>query len=156
LRATFAYSHLDTKYQDVRDLLGNDITANFIPIQAPKNQANLAVDYRLVDTPVGTVEFNANYAWTDKVHKSTTAADALITTLPAVGILNASVSVSPSERLRVTAWVKNLADKAYITNVFNGNSQLNVVAGREASQQQVYWGEPRMYGLTLTYKFGKQ
>ena len=79
-----------------------------------------------------------------------------IETYPGYSIGNARVSFTKDEKLDLSLWVKNFADKAYIsTGITQPNSNPNAVqlGGLPDFEPNTVMGERRSYGLTVNYRF---
>jgi hypothetical protein len=87
------------------------------PLNAPDTKYGLSGSYDAVVSE-WPVSFNANYTWTSETLFSNLADAAKPSSVwmrPSYGIANASVTVrDPSDRYRVTLFVKNLGDKHYV------------------------------------------
>ena len=118
-------------------------------IQAPNYSANVAIDWRIVRTAAGDLrlQFDANYyakQYFDALNTERIAQ-------AAYGIANARVALDATERrgFSAGAWVKNLANRRYLAY---GLAQRNLADGSLGFDYALV-GEPRTYGLDLTYRF---
>jgi outer membrane receptor protein involved in Fe transport len=79
-----------------------------------------------------------------------------IETYPGYTLGNARVGFLKSDKLGIDLWVKNIADKVYIvTGITQPNSNPTPVmpGGSNDFIPNVFMGERRTYGLTVSYKF---
>ncbi len=110
-----------------------------------------------VPESVGNVSLFASYAWSDKQHTAPGALEKTVdtgavwepgVTLPSYGLLSATLNWNNflQSGLDLSLFGTNLTNKIYkISNSGTYGSQ---------NSQSVIYGEPRMYGLRLKYKFG--
>jgi iron complex outermembrane receptor protein len=152
LRLGFNYATLRHHYDKWVEN-GVDFTSQRMLI-VPKNDYVINVDYRFPNIGLpGKLDGNLNFAHRDR---TSTPLNLFVPnvetyeTTPAFGIWNARIALSqlkaaPSDegRVSVALWVKNLADKKYLTMVYSG-------VGVDSAG---YWGEPRSVGLDVVYKY---
>ena len=98
----------------------------------------------------GKLGFNVNYGWQDDSQSSTNTSGNL--QADSYGLLGGAISWSdlsinslPGD-LRLLLWGRNLLDKTYYAT---GNTALEPFGADEA----VIFGEPRTFGLTVTYQY---
>ncbi|MGN7930668.1 TonB-dependent receptor [Sphingopyxis sp. 22461] len=143
LRFSINYGYLDAQYDEIVDATGNDISANFRFSNAPKHSLGLDVNYDLPTTPVGTFSTNVNYTMqSDKYVSSSISGGKFI--VGDYGLLNARLTLADIpgvDGLRVALWGRNLTDKEYYVTQFN--------IGRPGA----LFGEPRTYGVDLSFEF---
>jgi iron complex outermembrane receptor protein len=134
---SFNYGHLDTKYD--RFVVGNiNYTGNPLA-SSPKKKASLTADV-FVPTAYGQVFGTISHAWIDTYN--TGAANDPNLQIPSYALTNLTAGIeSPDRRWKLTAWVKNARDTAYILT-----RSTQVVRAE-------YLGDPRTFGLTFGYKF---
>jgi iron complex outermembrane receptor protein len=106
-------------------------------IRAPKLTASANIDYRI---PVGggDIDISASPYWTSKINYSF---DERIQQ-PAYFTMDANISWSPDEHLRVSLWGKNLTNKVYAS--FRSVS---------STRDSIVYAPPRTVGGTLGYSF---
>lgn len=133
LTLSLSGSYIDAKYTDFIEESGLDSTGNRLQ-RTPSTQLSAGINYRL-----GMATFDARYSWQSKLYWAT---DNLVEE-PSYGLLDARVAIGPKNgKWSVAIWGKNLTDKLYRTNVIQ-------FSGDEVSQ----FGQPRTYGLDLTFRF---
>jgi len=143
LRLTANYSYLKPRYDEIRDVNGTDISANYRFTNAPAHTLALDLTYDLPPMPVGTLTANVNYtAQSDKYTNSTVSSGRYI--IADYGLLNARLTLAdiPGVKgVRLSLWGRNLTDKEYYLMQFN--------IGRPGA----IFGEPRTYGVDLNVEF---
>ncbi|MBK7249870.1 MAG: TonB-dependent receptor [Gammaproteobacteria bacterium] len=125
-----------------------------IPFQyVPEHMANLGARYTMVlGEEVGSLAFGAVYSWVDRAFHggAMTPNDDPLAWVGAYGTLNLSLDWSEvfGSRLDLRVWGTNVTDKLYRVMAAPGTRQASGFA------HSVY-GEPRMYGVSLRYRFGE-
>ena len=117
----------------------------------PRHQYSLSLGYELpFDASVGIVETSLTYSWVDDRYA---ASISLPETEPGAwlesyGLVNASISWREifESRFDLQLFGTNLTDEEY--RISNSN------VWNELAFQNSIWGEPRMYGLRATYRWG--
>ncbi len=151
LTFTFSYGYLDTKLGEsalTTDIGLTEGLSERMPY-APEQSVYGALDYtRPLD--IGTLAINVNYGWQDDVGTSVTDGGNFV--VDAYGLLGAAVSWSnvqlgelPGE-LRLLLWGRNLLNEEF---GLSGQTELEPLG---ADETQIF-GEPRSYGLTVTYQY---
>jgi len=117
----------------------------------PKHQFSLSANYELpLDASVGTVEAALTYAWVDDryVAPITVPWAEPGAWLDSFDLLNASIYWSEvfGTRFDVQLFGTNLTDEKY--RISNSN------VWNELGYRNTIWGEPRMYGVRLSYHWG--
>jgi iron complex outermembrane receptor protein len=134
------YAFQDSEFGDTNipgtafpDQSGQDL------IRAPENKFSINADfYRPL---AGGSELGANLSWRYTDDQRGELEPWAIQ--PAFDLFDARVSwTNAGGALEVAVWGKNLADEEYITHVYTIASSVVAV-----------FGDPRMYGATLTYRF---
>jgi len=139
-----------------RDDVQNDELGDYscIPFtDLPKQQYSLSVNYELpLDTSVGIVETTLTYSWVDEryVAPITTPEAEPGAWLDSLGLVNASISWREvfESRFDLQLFGTNLTDEEY--RISNSN------VWNELGYKNSIWGEPRMYGLRATYRWGDE
>lgn len=122
------------------------VTGQTLPF-SPKVTANLGMqyDFRFGDV---TVTPRLQYSYVAKqLSTPFKPSDYLyddITTVPSRNILDARLSVEPTDELRLEVFATNVLDKTYVASQVQDSS--TALGG-------IIYGAPRQYGLRATYKF---
>ena len=142
-----------------QDCFSDDITGGelgdyaCIPFtEIPEHQYSLSVNYELpLPASIGVVEAALTYAWVDDRYTApiTVPAAEPGAWLESFDLLNASIYWSGvfGSRFDVQLFGTNLTDEEY--RISNSN------VWNELGYRNSIWGEPRMYGLRLRYRFGE-
>ena len=143
----FGYAFLDGSYDNfVRELPSGEIqdfSGNPL-VRAPKNTLSTALNY-FEDYSFGTVNARVAYFWRDKWnHEEDANTINPRSTVPATGMLDASVTLGFQNGFDISLWGRNLTDERFQQGVINTTG----------SPQQIAPNEPRTYGIRLTKKFG--
>jgi len=144
--ATLNYAYLDADFDKVKDLAGNNVAWKFRFVQAPLHTYNINLHYDLPMSPIGLFSLLADYAWqSDKFNSPGNPGYATTS----YGLLNARLNLSEipvaAGQLRLGLWGRNLEDKEYYVDFFNG--------GGSPAVPSAVFGEPRSYGIDLTYEY---
>ena len=108
-------------------------------IRAPENKFNINADFNRPLADGSELGVNLSWRYTDD-QRGELEPWAI---QPAFDLFDARVSwTNAGGALEVAVWGKNLADEEYITHVYTIASSVVAV-----------FGDPRMYGATLTYRF---
>ncbi len=118
----------------------------------PKNQFSLSGAYELpLPASVGTVDAALTYVWVDDRFTSpiTVPSAEPGAWLESFNLLNASITWQSiyGSQFDLQLWGSNLTDKEY--RISNSN------VWNELGYKNAIWGEPRMYGARLTYRWGE-
>jgi iron complex outermembrane receptor protein len=124
-----------------------------IPFQnTPRNMFTLGAKYTApLGGDNGDVSLTANYAWTDRMYASasTTPKDDPLGWVKAYGVLNMSVEWANvmGKPFDLRFFMTNVTDKTYRVYAYVGQQQASGFVNS-------IYGEPRMYGVSLRYRFG--
>ncbi|SNS63743.1 iron complex outermembrane recepter protein [Sphingomonas laterariae] len=137
------YAYLDAKYQKIIDPLTNaDITSAFTFVEAPKHTLTTSAEYYFPEMSIGQLSASVDYFMQSK--KSSATSDARYV-IGDYGLLNARLTLSDIPlglgKWRLSAFGKNLTDKEYYVAHFAGGLPAAI------------FGEPRTYGLELTFEY---
>jgi len=111
--------------------------------QAPKHMFNAYTRYQWSLGNEGDIYARVDYRYQSKSFYDPD--ENPLATIPAYDIWDARVGyISPDQRWEVAAWIKNIGEEKYRTHVFTQRG------GRIAFATH---GDPRTYGLTLTYNY---
>ena len=102
--------------------------------------------YVLLDDDRGTVTLSSDFSYTGEV--TTSDPDAVIDTYPSYGLWNARLDWENilDSSIDLSMFVTNITGKKYIVGGYPLSSALGF--------DSVLYGEPRMFGASLTYRFG--
>lgn len=139
------YAYLNADYDKIENALGQDVTRNYIFVNAPQNSYVVNADYDFGATPAGKLSANVNYSWQDDIYTTTSTTSGRWQS-DSYGLLNARLTLAeipgiPVGKLRVALWGKNLEDKEYRVihaPAFGGYSA---------------FGDPRSAGVDLVYEY---
>ncbi len=160
LELSSAYSYMDAKYQkfelpviDASGAIIGSTDLSDIPFQfAPKHILNLGARYATeLGGQIGSIVASANYSYTSQQYTSPTAPPSQepYAFIPSYGLLNLSLS-----------WKNFLGSSMdatlYATNVTNRLYVVSARASYGSGYATAVYGEPRMYGLQLRYRFGNE
>lgn len=134
------YAFQDSEFGDTNipgtawpDQSGQDL------IRAPENKFNVNADYAMAMADGSELGVNVSWRYTDD-QRGELEPWAI---QPAFDLFDARVSWTRSDgELELALWGKNLANEEYISHVYTIASSVVAV-----------FGDPRMYGATLTYRF---
>jgi iron complex outermembrane receptor protein len=134
-----------------------DFTGNQL-INAPRFKLSLGAEWSFPLGSFGTITPRYDGAWSDDIFfdategrgsvnvEGTTVLPDFAIGQPAFWLHNLSLQYStPKANVELTAWVRNLTDEVYKTFAFDAVNFGNVVVN--------YVGEPRTYGLSLSFYF---
>lgn len=117
------------------------VTLDSTFLNTSKSTASIAADLP-VALGFGKINVHADYAWRDDVPFAYDAASPA--RQDAYGLLNAMLSASFNETaLELSLWARNIGNEGYVTRAFENDFYVSAVPGN-----------PRTYGITLTYPFG--
>ncbi len=145
LTLNFSYGYLDAKYESIRDAQGNDVTDNFRFVNTPQHSANIGIDYVFRAVDFAETQLNVNYSWQDEKYSASDVSTQGRYIVQDYGIWNARLSMNDIRVLGggvdAALWVRNLSDEEYYIAHFN------------ALHPSAVFGEPRSYGVDLSYRF---
>lgn len=148
--ATYAY--METSYPRQQNPFAPAVSQAFVLAQAPKHSASLSVDWELAHTSIGTLDLYGDAYFTSKY----VSVPQLIDTGDAYNLFNARLTLrdiplgSHGGSLKASAWVKNLTDEKYQIWEMRWGSGVPITP---ADSRIVQYGEPRTFGLALTYAY---
>lgn len=158
LELTGAYSYTDSKYKKYELPVVNATGAivgskdlSHIPFPyAPKHIFNMGARYSAdLGDGVGSLVASANYAYTSEQYASPTAppTEEPYAYVPGYGLVNLSLTWK-------NALGTSLDATLYATNMTNRTYIISSRASYGSGYASVVYGEPRMYGVQLRYRFG--
>lgn len=141
------YGYLDAEYDEFI-LYGFDAKDSALFPYSPENTYSLGLDYAK-ELAVGKLNLRMDYSFVDEHVLYFDAPSAALTQVEDYALVNARVTwsdiaVSDKGSLKVSLWGKNLTDKDYYIN-----GVPNTLAGVGVN----YLGNPRTYGLDVSYEF---
>ncbi|MEZ5736080.1 MAG: TonB-dependent receptor [Novosphingobium sp.] len=145
LRGSLAY--LDTKYKDF--LYFDPVAATFtqlrgLPLQnAPKWQAGFGANYTYHMNDGARIVADASYSYTAKKFY-TSIVDSPRSEVQPMHYIDATLTFySKDDQFSVGLWGKNLADKRYISTVYDSPGYMGIVG----------YAPPRQYGVSVGFNF---
>ncbi len=136
----FTDSEYDEFLQNVNGTI-NDLSGNTLS-NAPELTASVLIDYVQPISDYLEIRVSADVSFKDDIHYSVTNDPVALG--DSYTLANARIGVAQQEnQWNVALWVKNLADEEYFTFLRNG----------PFGQQTGLFGEPRTYGIDVTYNF---
>jgi iron complex outermembrane recepter protein len=155
LSATYGYVFGKFKSfpgQTVTDALGRPVivyTFDDLEFGTPRNTFTLGATYTLpLAAESGDVSVSVNYAYTSKRASPGNTVAKGFSVEPSYGIVNARLDWKNvgGRGFDLSVWGNNLADKHYLDGVFAFEDAAGFRSG--------FPGDPRTYGVTLTWNFG--
>lgn len=145
-----SYSFIDAKYTKFASTSSEAILTGAPFPFTPKQKYTVAARYEIpLGVDIGTLGISANYAYQGEFSTARTNFDT-VRNLPGYGLLNmrAELSEIGGRPLDLAVFVANVADKEYRIGLFDAYTQ-------PFGFITYTYGEPRMYGLQLSYRFGE-
>jgi iron complex outermembrane receptor protein len=119
-----------------------DVTLDSEFLNTPAATAALAADWP-IPTAFGSLDMHLDYAWRDDVPFAYDPQS--IARQEAYGLLNARIKARLAQTgLDLSLWVRNLTDQRYVTRALISPTFIGATPG-----------DPRTYGLSLRYQFGR-
>lgn len=144
LSITGSYGFSNARFTDYTTLAGVDLTGQ--PLSGvPKWNANIAMSYSF--NPGSNLRVTAGVAADFRGRRRLGFADANAVEIEGYELINAHLTLgSANNRWSVNFWVNNLADSRYVTDRGTGTDFYRA--------ELVAYGLPRMFGASLTFRFG--
>ncbi|WP_417621377.1 TonB-dependent receptor [Parasphingorhabdus sp.] len=137
-------SHLDSQYDRFIGPGGNDISDQRKLVNAPRWSWRLAADYIFDLGNLGTLTTGVDAAHRSKSYTVVSSSEELAQKPNT--LIDAFIRFAThDDGLWISAGVKNLTDKRYITHGFDLSDSLGY--------QLAYYGDPRTYNLSVGYRF---
>ncbi|WP_150295247.1 TonB-dependent receptor [Sphingobium estronivorans] len=137
-----SYGYIKPKYDFVKSLTGTDVTSLYRFPNAPKQSYAVSASYKSEPTVVGTFQADVNYSWRARYFGLASNPNVIGQSYGLLGGRIGLRDVGGLTGLSAMVWGRNLTNKAYEPNIFAiGNVQL------------ASFGEPRSYGVDLSYRF---
>ena len=151
LIANISYARLEAELEEViNPVTGEDQTAEYEILSAPKQSYSLSLDWTISDAAWGRTSLNVGYNYIAARNGSGFVEVApKDSTYPAYGTWNARLNVSDIDlgkagTVTLAAWMKNIADEEYV---------VHAVSALPHADRAVMWGEPRSFGLDVIYNY---
>ena len=180
---TVGYGYTDAEYTELEDPRSTTSEPNLVFTGAPQHSYTVSLDYAFEPFDFGVLTANLNYVWQDEVITdgndsyssfiqqgtgniitidpeyvaslnnpnqpvSEVATGAERSKLDEYGLLNGRITLSNIPALngsfKISLWGKNLEDKEYV---------IDSVTSFAHADRAVLFGEPRSYGLDLSYEY---
>jgi iron complex outermembrane receptor protein len=150
-RFSGSYAYNNAKYKDFPTI--DRSTLIQLPVnykgnrlnRAPENKIGLSASYYVALGNSGDLLFSGIYTWVDEMY--TNPANSENGRLDSWDRLDARVTwTAPSDKLAITAFIKNIADDRHSTDASGGTISDGFLRTELLS-------DPRMYGLQLNYRF---
>lgn len=163
LRMNLTYGYLDAEYKKFpSDFTLFDEDDAGIPY-APENSFSLGLDWAIAQTDYGLWDLHVDYSFSDEYTPYIDPDQVAVSDIDSRSLVNARFALSEvpmgqSGLLQVALWVNNLTDEEYRINTipFGGVDQRvdpNGPSGSGVGWTTSYFGDPRTYGLDVTYEF---
>ncbi|WP_373079998.1 TonB-dependent receptor [Zhongshania sp.] len=147
LVASMEYAYLDAEITEVRDSAGNDVSHRYAFSAAPENSYTASIDWHFWQGASAQMHLNVNTSFMDTRLGGGDVQNAL-TIMPSYQLWNARLSLQQLKFARgectIGLWGKNLLDKEY---------EIYAIDNLPQADRAVVWGEPRSYGLELSYHY---
>lgn len=160
LMVSLAYGYLDaeyTKFPSDFDFFDKDDAG--IPY-SPENNLTLGVDWTIAQTNYGEWALHVDYSYLDDYVPYIDPDQNDVSQIDSRSLFNARLALTQVElghgSLDVALWGKNLTDEDYRINTipFGGVDQrIDPNQGSGVGFATSYFGDPRTYGLEVTYNF---
>lgn len=150
LIAALQYAYLNARVEQVLDLEGNNVAALYPFIAAPRSSLVASLDWTFLQNQWASWRAYLNYQYSGWRQGFVITEDKRgLTAIDGYGLLNArlaasEIPVSARSQLEVSLWGRNLTDKEY---------PLTAVDNLPQADRAVVWGEPRAFGLELSYRY---
>ena len=134
--------YVDAKFTDVKPEA--TVTEDSVFVKTPEWDVNAGAEYTFSLGSVGSLAVRADYSWRSDWYNDTANTPALHQ--DDTGLLNARITYSsPKGNWQVAAFGTNLTDEHYVTGGVGGGAVLGI--------DEVQYGRPQEYGVTLRYSF---
>ena len=141
------YAYTDAKFTDFTAPDGRDLSV-FPFARAPENVASASIDYMLpLDSSIGAVSVGANYWYTSEYSSNDDFHPSVMVDSYSLVNLRADWKSVYGSPVDLGVFVRNATDEEYNLAILNIYTSLGFDARTP--------GEPRTYGLRMTYNFGK-
>jgi len=153
LTGMLGYGYTHAVFDVVKDKIatsptyGQNLASEYVMPYAPMHSYNATLDYVFPSIGVGTLRGLINYTWVDEQYGTGKNDDIEGFKLDDRGILNArlaleEIGVGSDGSLATSLWIRNWEDKQYYAHA------VSFGYARTAT-----YGEPRTYGIDITYNY---
>lgn len=150
-RVSGSYAYNNAKYTDFMTLNRTTIEQELVDLdgnylnRAPKNKVGFEATYWIPLGDNGDLTFTGLYTWVDEMY--TDPYNNENGKIGSADRVDARATwTSPSEKLALTAFIKNIGDERYATDASAGTIA-------DGFLRTEYLTNPRMYGLQVNYRF---
>ncbi|MCJ7814833.1 MAG: TonB-dependent receptor, partial [Xanthomonadales bacterium] len=150
-RVSGSYAYNNAKYTDFITLNRTTIEQELVDLdgnylnRAPKNKVGFEATYWIPLGDKGDLTFTGLYTWVDEMYTDPyNNENGMIASADRVDAR--ATWTSPSEKLALTAFIKNIGDERYATDASSGTIA-------DGFLRTEYLTNPRMYGLQVNYRF---
>lgn len=134
---------VDAEYKDYINGAGDDLEGNMLP-RSPETTFNGLLQYRLPLQLEGQASLQLDFDYKDRIYFSPENVD-LLSNDKSYWLVNARAAYETADGdIEISVWGKNLTDKEYLVTVGDLSS---------FGLHQLYYGDPRTYGVTVNYQF---
>lgn len=144
-RVQGSYAYLDATYDSFVNSDGQDFSGNRLT-RSPRDSYSVGVNYNQMLTSGNTLSMLVDYSYRSRVYFE--ADNFPLVGDTSMGMVNAKANLTIGPQWEVSVWGKNLTDETYITNVIDGRGPFDLSQNGSA-----VIGEPRMYGVTVDYRY---
>lgn len=153
------YAYTDAKFRDFPIFAGGVEIDNFAgnrTLNQPKHSLGTGFDYAV---PVGSdweLSLSGDYAYRSHVFYSEGNYPEIAQN--GYSLVNASISLGQKRTgLEARLWARNLFNKDYASHIFTAGAEAAPILGTivNANTYAIVPGQPRTYGLTVSWSFGK-
>ncbi len=142
-----SYAYLNAEILEVTDTFGADVTNQYQFSSAPPHSYTVSGDWTALRGDDWQLNAHLGYNYVGKRLGGAKAGQPV--QLDPYGIVNARLGVDGlrlgSGNLSVALWGKNLLDEDYA---------INAIDNLPHADRAVIWGEPRTFGMDVTYRYG--
>lgn len=147
LRLSASFDYLDLDYTKFGEGVDEEQLEATRTVNRPRRRYTIGARYDLpLESPLGRVSTQVNWSWQDRSGDFTQPGGAV----DAYGLLNATINWDGigGKPFDASVFASNLTDENYTAGAFVGYD----LSGTSSQR----FGEPRMYGIRLRYRFGDE
>ena len=140
-----SYAYLDTEYKDFINEAGIDFSGNRLT-RSPRHSYNVGASFRGQLAPQLGIVLRSEYTYRGRVFFD--PGNFALVGDESLGLLDARATLEfQAHNVDVSLWGRNLTDEVHVTQAIDGRGPFNL-----SQNAAGVIGEPRMYGLTLTWR----